>query len=134
MRIGNNACHQTQLDIYGELMDAIYFYDRHGELISYDLWKNLVRLNDSVCRNWRRVDKGIWEERGQEQEFLYSKVMCWVALDRAIKLAMERSFPAPLETWFKTRDEIYQEIMDNYWWDLKRSAFVQITVKGATGA
>jgi GH15 family glucan-1,4-alpha-glucosidase len=83
VRIGNEAYNQLQLDIYGELMGSIYLYNKHREPISYDLWKNLIHLTDWVCRNWRRKDEGIWEVRGGQKEFLYSRLMCWVALDGA---------------------------------------------------
>ena len=73
VRIGNGAYNQLQLDIYGELMDSIYLYNKYGEPISYDLWKNLIHLNDWVCTNWKKKDEGIWEVRGGRQEFLYSR-------------------------------------------------------------
>jgi GH15 family glucan-1,4-alpha-glucosidase len=124
VRIGNGAYDQLQLDIYGELMDSVYLYNKYGDPISFDLWKNLIHLNDWVCKNWKRKDEGVWEVRGGRKEFLYSRLMCWVALDRAIRLANKRSFPAPLDKWYRVRDEIYYEIMHNFWND-KRKAFVQ---------
>lgn len=124
VRIGNNAYHQLQLDIYGELMDSVYIYNKYGEPISYDFWRNLVRLINWVCQNWQLPDEGIWEVRGGPQEFLYSRVMCWVAIDRAIRLAMKRSFPAPLDDWYRVRDQIYHDIYDNFW-NQKLKAFVQ---------
>lgn len=129
VRIGNAASHQLQLDIYGELMDAVYMYDQSAEPISYDFWKNLRRLIDWVCIHWRDPGKGIWEVRDKAQEFLYSRVMCWVALDRSLRLAQHRSFPAPLESWIKVRDEIFRDIYENFW-DPKLRAFVQY--RGAT--
>jgi GH15 family glucan-1,4-alpha-glucosidase len=124
VRIGNGAYDQIQLDIYGELMDSVYLYDKYAEPISYDLWGNVVRLIEWVCKNWRRPDHGIWEVRGGLHEFLFSRVMCWVALDRAIRLAQKRSFPVPLERWRQVRDEIYSNVFENYW-DSERKAFVQ---------
>lgn len=124
VRIGNGAYDQLQLDIYGELMDSVYLYNKYGEPISYDFWTNLVRLLEWVCRNWHLKDEGIWEVRGGQQEFLYSRLMCWVAIDRGIRLAMKRSFPAPLDQWYKVRDEIYRDILTNFW-DPKRRAFIQ---------
>ncbi|VAX33245.1 Glucoamylase [hydrothermal vent metagenome] len=115
VRIGNNAAGQLQLDIYGELMDSVYLYDKHGQPISYDLWVNLRRLLDWVCDHWMEPDEGIWEVRGGKQHFVYSKVMCWVALDRGLRLAHSRSFPAPQERWLKVRDQIYEEVMDKGW-------------------
>jgi GH15 family glucan-1,4-alpha-glucosidase len=129
VRIGNGAYGQLQLDIYGELLDSVYLYNKYGEPISFDLWRNLTRLINWVCDNWRKKDEGIWEVRGGRQEFLYSRLMCWVALDRGVRLSLKRSFPAPLERWLRTRDEIYMEIMQEFW-DPKRQAFVQH--KGST--
>src|SRR6266568_8281281 len=82
VRIGNAAHGQLQLDIYGELMDAVYLYNKFAEPISHDLWRNLVRLIQFVCAHWREQDEGIWEVRGRREEFLLSRVMCWVAVDR----------------------------------------------------
>jgi GH15 family glucan-1,4-alpha-glucosidase len=79
---------------------------------------------DWVCENWRREDEGIWEVRGGRRHFVYSKLMCWVALDRGLRLADKRSFPADRTRWEKIRDEIYEEIMDRGW-NAKRGAFVQ---------
>ena len=128
VRIGNEAYNQLQLDIYGELMDAVYLYNKYGELISADLWNNLVRLVDYVCANWHRPDEGIWEVRGGQQEFLYSRLMCWVAIDRGIRLVERRSLPYPRDRWYQTRDQIYREIYSDYF-DPTRQAFVQY--KGA---
>jgi len=124
VRIGNGAYNQLQLDIYGELMDAVYLFNKHGAPIGFDLWLNLRRCIDWVCDNWHRPDEGIWEVRGGRQHFVYSKVMSWVALDRAIRLADKRSFPAPRQRWLETRDEIYEEIMRQGWSE-ERQSFVQ---------
>jgi GH15 family glucan-1,4-alpha-glucosidase len=124
VRIGNGAFDQVQLDIYGELMDSVYLYDKYGQPISHDLWQNLRRLIDWVCIHWREPDEGIWETRGGKKEFLFSRVMCWAALDRAIRLATKRSFPSPLDRWREVRDEIYMDIFENFW-SAKRKAFVQ---------
>jgi GH15 family glucan-1,4-alpha-glucosidase len=124
VRIGNAACDQLQLDIYGELMDSILLYDKHGALISYDFWMNIVTLIEWVCNNWKRPDNGIWEVRGGVRPFLYSHAMCWLAIDRAIQLARRRSFPAPLVRWHKIRDEIYKNIYEKFW-NPKLKSFVQ---------
>jgi GH15 family glucan-1,4-alpha-glucosidase len=124
VRIGNNAAGQLQLDIYGELMDAVYLYNKHGAPISYDLWVSLRSLIDWVCDNWQRADHSIWETRGNEQNFVYSKLMCWVAIDRALRLADQRSFPANRSRWIEVRDEIYEEVMSRGWSD-KHQAFMQ---------
>jgi GH15 family glucan-1,4-alpha-glucosidase len=128
VRIGNGAATQLQLDIYGELMDSVYIYNKFGELISYDFWRYLVHLIDWVCDNWNRPDEGIWEVRGGAQPFLYSRVMCWVALDRGLRLAQKRSFPAPLEKWLRIRDAIYRDVYEEFW-NEELKTFVQY--KGA---
>ncbi len=124
VRLGNGAYDQLQLDIYGELMDAVYLYNKHGNPISYDLWTRLRVLINWVCDNWQREDEGIWEIRGGRRHFVYSKLMCWVAVDRGLRLAAKRSFPADRERWLEVRDEIYEEIMDRGW-SAEREAFVQ---------
>jgi GH15 family glucan-1,4-alpha-glucosidase len=124
VRIGNGAANQLQLDIYGELMDSVYLYNKYGAPISWDLWVELRSLVDWVCENWRRPDEGIWETRGGQQHFVYSKLMCWVAVDRALRLATKRSFPAPWSKWYRCRDEIYLDVMKNGWSN-ERQAFVQ---------
>ncbi len=124
VRIGNGASGQLQLDIYGELMDAVYLYDKYAEPVSFDLWARLVRLVDWVCEHWRRPDEGIWEVRGGRQEFLYSRLLCWVAVDRGVRLAWKRSLPAPLDRWIATRSAIHQEIVTRFY-DRRIGAFVQ---------
>jgi len=126
VRIGNGAHDQLQIDIYGELMDAIYLYDKYGEPIHYDLWVDLIRLLDWVSANWRREDEGIWEVRGGRRAFLYSRLMSWVALDRGIRVARHRSYPGPIERWREVRDEIYRHIIADFW-DPRQRAFVQHT-------
>jgi GH15 family glucan-1,4-alpha-glucosidase len=124
VRIGNGAYDQLQLDIYGELMDAVYLYNKYGDPIWYELWTHLRGLINWVCDNWQRKDEGIWEVRSGRQHSVYSKLMCWVAIDRALRLADKRSFPADRERWLKVRDEIYEEIMEKGW-SPERKAFVQ---------
>ena len=124
VRIGNAAYNQLQLDIYGELLDAVYLYAKYGGPISYDLWTHLRRLLSWVCKNWQRPDEGIWEIRSGRQSFVYSKLMCWVALDRGLRLADMSSFPAERDRWLLVRDQIYEEIMAKGW-SVKRQAFVQ---------
>ena len=124
VRIGNGAYNQLQLDIYGELLDSVYLYNKYGSPISYDFWQHLHRLIDYVCDHWSEPDEGIWEVRGGRQHFVYSKLMCWVALDRGLRLADKRSFPADRDRWLKCRDQIYREIMTKGW-SPKRQAFVQ---------
>lgn len=124
VRVGNGAYNQLQLDIYGELIDSVYLYNKYGAPISYDLWRELRRMVNFVAENWRRPDEGIWEVRGGARHFVYSKLMCWVALDRGLRLADKRSFPADRDRWLKVRDEIYEDLMANGW-NEQRRAFVQ---------
>ena len=124
VRVGNGAYNQLQLDIYGELMDAVYLYNKYGQPISYDFWTHLRLLVDWVCDHWQLEDEGIWEVRGGKKHFLYSKIMCWVALDRALRLADKRSFPADRQRWLDIRDQIYEEIMEKGW-NSEMNSFVQ---------
>jgi GH15 family glucan-1,4-alpha-glucosidase len=124
VRIGNGAYDQLQLDIYGELMDSVYLYNKYGSQISSELWSELRRLINWISDNWRREDEGIWETRGGRRHFVYSKLMSWVAIDRGLRLADKRSFPADWEKWLKVRDQIYEEIM-TMGWSPPRQAFVQ---------
>jgi GH15 family glucan-1,4-alpha-glucosidase len=124
VRIGNAAYEQLQLDIYGALMDSVYLYNKYGSPISYQLWRDLRRLLNWVSDHWQEKDFGIWEVRGGPQRFVYSKLMCWVALDRGLRLADKRSFPADRERWLATRDKIYEEIL-SLGWGRKRQSFVQ---------
>ena len=124
VRIGNGAYNQLQLDIYGELLDSVYLYNKYGSPISYDSWIRLRALLDWLCDNWHRKDEGIWEMRGGRQHFVYSKLMSWVAMDRGLRLAAKRSFPADEERWRAVRNQIYEEIFARGWCK-EREAFVQ---------
>ena len=124
VRVGNGAADQLQLDIYGELIDSIYLYNKHGRPISHDAWMDLTHIVDWVSANWDQADEGIWEVRGGRQEFTYSRLMCWVAVERAIRVARQRGLPADLVSWTRTRDEIYRQIMSRGW-NEERGAFVQ---------
>lgn len=124
VRVGNSAAPQRQLDMYGALMDAAYLYNKYGSPISYDSWMGLSRLLEYVCANWDQPDEGIWEVRGGQRQFVYSKVMCWVALDRGIRLADKRGFPADRTKWMGVRDQIYHDVMRRGWHQECRS-FVQ---------
>jgi GH15 family glucan-1,4-alpha-glucosidase len=134
VRIGNGAHDQVQLDIYGELLDSVYLYDKYGERISFDLWNDLTRQVDWVCGNWHREDEGIWEVRGGKKQFLYSRMMCWVAIDRAMKIAQGHSYPLPAR-WEGERDKIFHSIHTEFWNESLQS-FVQYkdadTVDAAT--
>jgi GH15 family glucan-1,4-alpha-glucosidase len=124
VRVGNGACDQLQLDIYGELMDSIYLYDKYGSSMAYDSWSQVRGLTDWVADNWMKPDDGIWEMRGGQQQFVYSKVQCWVALDRAIRLATKHSLPLDRARLLAERDRIYEAVMTRGW-DAKRRTFVQ---------
>jgi GH15 family glucan-1,4-alpha-glucosidase len=113
VRIGNGAASHVQLDIYGELMDGIYLVNRFSRPISYDQWLLVREIADYVCTVWTESDMSIWEVRGKKQNFVYSKMMLWVALDRALRLADKRSYPCPHRAeWLRIRDEIYEEVME----------------------
>lgn len=124
VRIGNAAYQQLQLDIYGEMMDAIYLTNKYGDPISHAEWQAVQRMLEWLGKNWQRPDNGIWEVRGGAREFLHSRLMCWVAFDRALRLAQKRSLPAPLAAWYSTRDKIQNDIFTNFW-DEELQAFVQ---------
>ncbi len=124
VRIGNGAYNQLQLDIYGELLDSVYLYNKYGSPISYDMWQHIRDMINWLIDNWHKKDEGIWEIRGGRQHFVYSKLMAWVAFDRAIRLADKRSFPASRDKWLKVRDNIYEEIMEKGWHE-ERKSFVQ---------
>ncbi|MEM9221272.1 MAG: glycoside hydrolase family 15 protein [Pseudomonadota bacterium] len=115
VRTGNGAFDQLQLDVYGELLDALYLFNNHVRPIGRDAWATIRTIIEFVCDNWQRPDEGIWETRGGRQHFVYSKLMCWVAIDRALKIASSRSLPADRERWMSVRDTIYEEIMERGW-------------------
>jgi GH15 family glucan-1,4-alpha-glucosidase len=124
VRIGNAACKQLQLDIYGEMMDSIYLANKYGDPISHAGWQDVQRILAWVGKNWQRPDDGIWEVRGGSRQFLHSRLMCWVAFDRALRLAQKRSLSGPLDDWLATRDAIRQDIFTNFWNEELKS-FVQ---------
>ncbi|MFJ9896430.1 glycoside hydrolase family 15 protein [Streptomyces sp. NPDC091280] len=124
VRVGNAAADQLQLDIYGALIDSIYLYDKWAEPISSAQWDDVCALVDWVCVHWDQPDEGVWETRGGRKNFLYSRLMCWVAIERAIRLANRRGLPANLPYWGGCRDTIYRRIMDRGWSET-RQAFVQ---------
>ena len=124
VRIGNAAVGHLQLDIYGELMDALYLYDKYGAALSYDMWVTIERMLDWVAHHWRDADQSIWEVRGGKRQFTYSKMQCWVALDRGVRLARKRSFPTEGDQWRFERNKIYTAIMTEAW-NEKKGAFTQ---------
>lgn len=124
VRVGNAAAEQLQLDIYGALIDSIYLYDKWARPISSAQWDDVCALVDWVCEHWDQPDEGIWETRGGRKNFLYSRLMCWVAIERAIRMANRRGLPADLTRWRETRDIIYRRIHSRGWSE-KRQAFTQ---------
>jgi len=128
VRIGNAAANQVQIDIYGELIDTIYIYNKSYKPITYQFWTLIEKQIGQVIKNWKKPDHGIWEIRSEEKEFLHTRLMCWVAMDRAIKIAEHRSFPYPEKEWHEIRSEIYNDIYNNFW-NEKLNAWVQY--KGA---
>jgi GH15 family glucan-1,4-alpha-glucosidase len=124
VRVGNAAAGQLQLDIYGELMDSVYLYDKWVQPLSSDEWEAVRARTNWVCDNWDQPDEGIWETRGGRKKFLYSRLMCWVAVERAIRIAVHRGLPADQVHWCHVRDEIYAAIMQTGW-SSERQAFVQ---------
>jgi GH15 family glucan-1,4-alpha-glucosidase len=118
VRVGNEAYRQKQLDIYGEVLDCAYVFYQHGgfgdrgQMLSDDMWGILRGAVEYAVRHWPDKNAGIWEMRGPERHFLYSKVMCWVALDRGIRLAEDLQRDADLERWRGTLTEIHDSILE----------------------
>lgn len=123
VHIGNGAADQLQLDIYGEALDALSIAEDHHP-IGHPGWMKLVGILDWLGDNWDQPDEGVWETRGGRKDFTYGRIMCWVAFDRAITIARERSRPAPLDRWIRTRDAIYEQVFTRCWND-ERKAFTQ---------
>jgi GH15 family glucan-1,4-alpha-glucosidase len=115
VRIGNDASRQFQNDIYGELLDSLYLYNKYVQPVSYDSWTKVRRRLNWICHHWQLPDEGIWEVREGRQHFVYSKVMNWVALDRGARLAEKRSLPSDKDHWIRVRDQIYEEVMSKGW-------------------
>jgi GH15 family glucan-1,4-alpha-glucosidase len=124
VRIGNGAADQLQLDIYGEALDSGYVASRRGLKAGHRGWLGIVELLDWVADHWDQPEEGIWETRGGRQDFTYGRVMCWVALDRGVRLATENGRPGNVERWRRERDAIYQQVMERGW-SPTRQAFRQ---------
>jgi alpha,alpha-trehalase len=137
VRIGNAAASQFQLDIFGEILNAAYLHFMHNEdtettqdvsskreEISRDLWSFLKSLVNDAADKWQEPDNGIWEIRGKPRQFLYSRLMCWAALDRGIKLARKFKLDGPIEIWTDTREHIREAILQKGF-SQKRQAFTQ---------
>ena len=124
VRIGNGAADQLQLDIYGEMLDAAYLGDVNGMAIYTEGWEQVSRLIDWLCDHWDQPDEGIWETRGGRKDFTYGRFQCWIAFDRAIRMAAHRGRPADLARWTKARDDVFRQIMSRGW-NAKVGAFTQ---------
>lgn len=112
VRIGNGAAFHQQFDIYGELMDGIYLYNKYGKPVTWDQWVAIREILDYALTICEEPDMSIWEVRNKKQNFVYSKIMLWVAFDRGLRLADKRVFPCPSrDVWRKKRDDLYEEIM-----------------------
>jgi GH15 family glucan-1,4-alpha-glucosidase len=124
VRIGNGACDQLQLDVYGEVVDALYSARRKGLEASDDAWALARKTFDWLESGWQQEDEGIWEVRGPRRHFTHSKVMAWVAFDRAVKTAERFDRPGPVDRWRATRDAIREDVL-RHGYDAGRKTFVQ---------
>ncbi|MFD9307163.1 glycoside hydrolase family 15 protein [Streptomyces sp. NPDC060048] len=124
VRAGNGAADQLQLDIYGEAVYALAESGQTSDVVGYDAWQRSAGVLDWLCDNWDRPDEGIWETRGGQKDFTYSRLMCWVAFDRGIRQAVANARPADLTRWTAVRDAIMEQIMTRGW-SAERQAFVQ---------
>ena len=124
VRIGNAAAKQRQFDIYGELINVFYETSRYGEDISLADWQFVKNISDYVSGIWNTEDSGIWEVRGRPKHFTYSKLMCWVALDRSIKIAEKKGFNGSVERWKNVRNQMQQAILERGF-SRKLNSFVQ---------
>jgi GH15 family glucan-1,4-alpha-glucosidase len=106
------------------VLDAAYLYNKHGAPLDYDLWKNLRKILNWLSENWRDPDEGIWEVRGGRRQFVSSKLMSWVALERAGRISRQRGLPSGDGRWMAERDAIYEEIMEKGW-NPEKNSFVQ---------
>jgi GH15 family glucan-1,4-alpha-glucosidase len=125
VRIGNAAAMQTQLDIYGEMLDSFYHAQHKMSRHSEQDFRLLVQLMKHLEEIWREPDQGIWETRGGAQQFTYSKLMAWVAFDRAVLIAEQLKYKAPVDRWRQLREEIHQQICEQGF-NKKKNTFVQV--------
>ncbi|MGW3788486.1 glycoside hydrolase family 15 protein [Micromonospora chokoriensis] len=124
VRIGNGAADQLQLDIHGEALYAMHLADEQGIRVSHQVWKSTVRLVDWLCRHWDQADAGIWESRHHPRNYTFGRVMSWVALDRAVRLATRTGRPGDITSWTDQRNRIYNQVMERGY-DRGRGTFVQ---------
>lgn len=133
VRIGNGAARQTQLDVFGELLEMAWEWHASGHRTEPEYWTFLSDVVDMVCHRWQEPDHGIWEVRGEPRHHVHSKAMCWAALNRGVMLARENGFDAPVDAWCRNRDEIRAAIeRDGY--DAQRGIFVQAFGNGGIDA
>ena len=126
VRVGNGAVRQTQLDIYGDLLQTAWLYTRAGRGLDRDIARRLAEIADLVCTIWRRPDSGIWEVRSEPAHFIHSKMMCWVALDRASKLARSGQVPARgLRAWEREAEAI-RGFVETHGWSESQQSYVRI--------
>ena len=111
VRVGNGAIHQLQLDVYGELLDSAYLYARFGGGISRTLWRELHAVVDLAIDRWELPDASIWEARGRDEDYTYSKMMCWVAVDRGLRIAQRFRLPHDAPRWRKARRDIHRAVI-----------------------
>jgi GH15 family glucan-1,4-alpha-glucosidase len=124
VRVGNGAGAQRQHDVLGQLLDLTWHWHERGNSPDDDLWHLVCALVERAARDWRLPDRGLWEWRGEPRHFTHSKVMCWVALDRGIRLAEDVGRDAPLERWRAARDELREEI-EARGYDPRQGVFTQ---------
>ncbi|MFF9868835.1 glycoside hydrolase family 15 protein [Streptomyces sp. NPDC013953] len=124
VRVGNDAAGQLQLDIYGEVAFALAHARDATQLAGYEGWNRFSALLDWLARTWDRPDEGIWETRGGRRHFTFSRLMCWTAFDRGVRLARELARPADVAGWTAARDAVFAQIMERGW-SPRREAFVQ---------
>jgi GH15 family glucan-1,4-alpha-glucosidase len=133
VRVGNAASGQLQLDIYGDLIDSIYLFNKYGPGISYDAWCDLRKLVDWLMDHWDTPDAGMWEARDEPRNHTTSRIMEWVAIERAIRVARQRGLPGDITAWSRVRDEIYTSVMERCW-DAERQTFTQSEGSGTVDA
>jgi GH15 family glucan-1,4-alpha-glucosidase len=124
VRIGNAASEQLQLDVYGEVLDALYQARIRGVGIDPQAWRIQLAVLDHLEEAWHEPDEGIWEIRGERRHFVHSKVMAWVAFDRAVRTVEEQGLDGPVDRWRRVRDEIHQEVCERGY-DEKVDSFTQ---------
>jgi GH15 family glucan-1,4-alpha-glucosidase len=124
VRIGNAAYAQRQLDVYGEILDCAFLFHKHGGSVSAELWDFLRTVVDYVCGAWTDPDQGIWEVRSGPRHFVYSKALCWVAVDRGLRLARATGRPADVERWQRVAESIHAEMLDRGY-ERRTGAFTQ---------